>query len=326
MIRSLKCAGAAAVAAALLLSLAAASASAQGWPGRPIRVVAPAVPGGVTDIVARAVSQPLSERLGQPVVVENRAGGSGLIATEAVATAPPDGYTILLVTEGNPLGPNMYRDWKYDTMKSLDYVSLLGSGMFVIVVHPSLPIHTLKEFVAYAKAAKEPVLFGTPGIGQRLVMEQLKSLEKFKADNVAYKGGAQAVGDIVAGHVKVGVLGLAPSLAHFKSGALRPLAVTGARRAAALPDVPTVAELGYKDFEFTQWQGFGVPPGTPPEIVTRLHDELIKVMAMPATIAKLASIGMDNSTSPTPAAFTQWIKQQNDRWPPLFKAAGIQPE
>jgi tripartite-type tricarboxylate transporter receptor subunit TctC len=313
-------------AVAALLSLVAAEASAQAWPARPVRLIAPAVPGGVTDIVARAIAQPLSERLGQPVVVENRAGGSGLIALEAVATAAPDGYTILLVTEGNPLGPNMYRDWKYDTVKSLDYVSLLGSGMFVVVVHPSVPVKTLKEFVAYAKSRKEPVLFGTPGIGQRLVMEQLKSLDHFKAENVAYKGGAQAVGDIVAGHVKVGVLGLAPSLAHLKSGALRALAVTGAQRAAALPDVPTVAELDYPGFEFTQWQGFGLPPGTPPQIVARLHDELMKVMNMPDTIEKLASIGMDNGTSATPAAFTQWIKQQNDRWPPLFKAAGIQPE
>jgi tripartite-type tricarboxylate transporter receptor subunit TctC len=313
-------------AAAVLLSLVAAEASAQAWPVKPVRLVAPAVPGGVTDIVARAIAQPLGERLGQPVIVENRAGGSGLIALEAVATAAPDGYTILLVTEGNPLGPNMYRDWKYDTVKSLDYVSLLGSGMFVVVVHPSVPVKTLKEFVAYAKSRKEPVLFGTPGIGQRLVMEQLKSLDHFKAENVAYKGGAQAVGDILAGHVKVGVLGLAPSLAHLKSGALRALAVTGAQRAAALPEVPTVAELGYPGFEFTQWQGFGLPPGTPPAIVARLHDELIAVMNLPDTIEKLASIGMDNGTSPTPAAFTQWIRQQNDRWPPLFKAAGIRPE
>jgi tripartite-type tricarboxylate transporter receptor subunit TctC len=312
----------------VLICAAAAphAALAQAWPSKPIRVLAPAVPGGVTDIVARAIAQPLSERLGQPVVVENRAGGSGLIATEAVVTAPPDGYTILLVTEGNPMGPNMYRDWKFDALKSLDYVSLLGSGMFIVVVHPSLPVTTLKELIARAKAGKEPMLFGTPGVGQRLVMEQLKSLENFKADNVAYKGGAQAVGDIVAGHVKVGVLGLAPSLPHLKSGALRALAVTGAHRAAALPDVPTVAELGYPGFEFTQWQGFGLPVGTPPEIVARLHDELVQIMKMPATIEKMASIGMDNSTSATPAEFTKWIGVQNDRWPPLFKAAGIHPE
>ena len=315
-----------AVLAFMISAVAPSVVSAQAWPAKPIRLIAPAVPGGVTDIVARAIAQPLSERLGQPVVVENRAGSSGLIATEAVVTAPADGYTILLVTESNPLGPNMYRDWKYDAVKSLDYVTLLGSGMFVVVVHPSMPVKTLKELVGFARAARDPMLFGTPGIGQRLVMEQLKNLEHFKADNVAYKGGAQAVGDIVAGHVKVGVLGLAPSLPHFKSGTLRALAVTGAHRAAALPDVPTVAELGYPGFEFAQWQGFGVPPGTPPEIVARLHDELMQVMNTPSTIEKLASIGMDNSTSATPADFTQWIRVQSDRWPPLFAAAGIQPE
>ena len=164
-------------------------AAAQAWPSKPIRLLAPAVPGGVTDIVARAIAQPLSERLGQPVIVENRAGGSGLIALDAVATAAADGYTILLVYEGNPMGPNMYRDWKYDALKSLDYVSLLGSGMFVVVVHPSVPATTLKELIGLAKTGKEPMLFGTPGVGQRLVMEQIKSIEHFKADNVAYKGG-----------------------------------------------------------------------------------------------------------------------------------------
>jgi len=312
---------------AVLLSFAAgAPALAQAWPSKPIRVIVPAVPGGVTDIVARLVSEPLSKALGQPIIVENHAGGSGLISVEMVTKAPPDGYTLLLVTEGNPMGPNVYKDWKHDPVKSIDNVTMLGRGMFVIAVHPSHPATTLRELIQDGQKSAKPVLFGSPGNGQRMVFEQLKSLNHFKAENVAYKGGAQAVADIAAGHIKVAVLGLAPSLPYFKAGKLRPIAVTGLVRAAALPDVPTVAEQGFPGFQFTQWQGFGVPPGTPAAIVNRLHDELVKIMQMPSVVEKLASIGMDNSTSTTPAEFTEWVQAETNRWPPLFKAAGLTPE
>jgi tripartite-type tricarboxylate transporter receptor subunit TctC len=158
------------------------------------------------------------------------------------------------------------------------------------------------------------------------VFEQLKSLNKFAAENVAYKGGAQAVADIVAGHVKVAVLGLAPSLPHIRSGRLRPLAVSGAARAAALPEVPTVAELGFPGFEFAQWQGLGAPVGTPRELIERLHREALEAMRQPAVVQQLAAIGMDDSTSATPSSFRQFIQRETDRWPPLFKAAGISAE
>ncbi|MFO1160212.1 MAG: tripartite tricarboxylate transporter substrate binding protein [Reyranellaceae bacterium] len=316
----------AALTAAFGIAMAPGAATAQSWPTRPLRIVVPAVPGGATDIVTRAVAQPLAERLGQSVVVENRAGGSGLIALDTVATSPSDGYTLLLVTEGNPMGPNMYKDWRPDPVKSLDYITLLGRGMFIVVVHPSFPANTLGELIEQARQSPQPILFGTPGVGQRLVFEQLQALNKFRAENVAYKGGAQAVADLVSGHVKVGVLGLPPAIPHIKAGRLRALAVSGLQRSASLPEVPTVAELGFPGFEFAQWQGLGAPPGTPADVIALLHREALQVMALPATIDKLATIGMDNSTSASPAAFAQFIQRETDRWPPLFKIAGIQPE
>lgn len=312
--------------ALLVVTAPSAPVSAQSWPARPIRLIVPAVPGGVTDIVARAVAQPLSEALGQSVVVENRAGGSGVIATESVITAAPDGYTLLLVTEGVPMYPSMFKDWKNDPAKSLDYIGLAGRGMFVLVTHPAFPAGTLADLIKYAKSSPRPLLCATPGTGQRMVFESLKSLNNFPGENVAYKGGAQAVGDVVAGHVKVAVLGLAPSLPYFKSGKLRPIAVSGLKRAATLPDVPTVAELGFPGFEFVQWQGLAAPVGTPLEVIARLHRELLRVMQMPSTIERLASIGMDNATSATPGDLTAMVQRETDRWPALFKAAGIQPE
>ncbi|WP_395709400.1 Bug family tripartite tricarboxylate transporter substrate binding protein [Reyranella sp.] len=316
----------AALVAALGLAVPARAGRAQAWPTRPLRILVPAVPGGATDIVTRAVAQPMGEQLGQSVVAENRAGGSGLIALDTVMASPPDGYTLLLVTEGNPMGPNMYKDWKPDPVRSLEYITLLGRGMFIVVVHPSSPADTLAELIEQARQSPQPMLYATPGVGQRLVFEQLKSLNKFRADNVAYKGGAQAVADLVSGHIKVGVLGLPPAIPHVRAGRLRALAVSGLQRSAALPDVPTVAELGFPGFEFTQWQGLGAPAGTPAEIIDRLHREALRAMALQATIDKLATIGMDNSTSAAPAAFTDFIRRETDRWPPLFKTAGIQPE
>jgi tripartite-type tricarboxylate transporter receptor subunit TctC len=312
--------------ALLVVTAATVPAFAQSWPTRPIKLLVPAVPGGVTDIVARAVAQPMSEALGQSIVVENRAGGSGVIATESVITAAPDGYTLLLVTEGVPMFPSMFKDWKNDPAKSLDYIGLAGRGMFVLVTHPSFPASTLADLIKYAKSSPRPLLYATPGTGQRMVFESLKSLNNFPGDNVAYKGGAQAVGDVVAGHVKVAVLGLAPSLPYFKSGKLTPIAVSGLKRAAALPDVPTVAELGFPGFEFVQWQGLAAPVGTPPEVIARLHQELLRALQLPSTIERLASIGMDNASSAAPRDLTAMVQREADRWPALFKAAGIQPE
>jgi tripartite-type tricarboxylate transporter receptor subunit TctC len=313
---------------ALGLCAAASLACAQAWPGKPIRILVGYAPGGVTDIVARSVAQPLGDVFGQSVVVENRPGAAGVIATEFVAKSAPDGYTLLMFVDGNSMMPAAIKGLQHDPVKSFAQVTLLGRGALVLVAHPSFPPNTLQELVQHAKRNPAELSFATPGKSgpQHLAFESLKTLGGFKAEHIPYKGGGQAIVDVVAGQVKIGMLGMAPSLPHIKAGKLKALAVTGRDRAASLPDVPTVAEQGFPGFEVAQWQGLVAPAGTPPAVVARLHAELVRIMRMPAIVEKLAAIGMDNSTSATPDEFTQWVQKETNRWPALFKAAGIQPE
>ena len=314
--------------AALALSSCAGLALAQAWPAKPIRIMVSYAPGGVTDTIARWVAQPLGEALGQSVVVENRPGAAGVIGTEIVAKAPPDGYTLLMFVDGTSMMPAAIKGLQHDPVKSFAQVTILGRGSLVIVAHPSFPANTLQELIQYAKRNPGELSFATPGKSgpQHLTFESIKTLGGFRAEHIPYKGGGQAIVDVVAGQVKIGVLGMAPSLPHIKAGKLKALAVTGRDRAPALPEVPTVAESGFPGFEVAQWQGLVAPTGTPPAVIARLHAELVRIMRMPAIVEKLASIGMDNSTSATPDDFTQWVQKETSRWPALFKAAGIQPE
>ncbi len=314
--------------AALLLCGAAGAAFAQAWPAKPIRIMVSYAPGGVTDTIARWVAQPLGEALGQSVVVENRPGAAGVIGTEIVAKAPPDGYSLLMFVDGNSMMPAAVKQLQHDPVKSFTQVTLMGRGSLVIIAHPSFPPNTLQELVQYAKRNPAEMAFATPGKSgpQHLAFESIKTLGGFKAEHIPYKGGGQAIVDVVAGQVKFGILGMAPSLPHIKAGKLKALAVTGRERSPALPDVPTVAESGFPGFEVAQWQGLVAPAGTPAAVIARLHAEVVRVMRMPAIVEKLSSIGMDNSTSVTPEEFTQWVQKETNRWPVLFKAAGIQPE
>ena len=314
--------------AVLVFCGAAGLACAQAWPGKPIRILVGYAPGGVTDIVARSVAQPLGDVFGQSVVVENRPGAAGVIATEFVAKSPPDGYTLLMFVDGNSMMPAAIKGLQHDPVKSFAQVTLLGRGALVLVAHPSFPPNTLQELVQHAKRNPGELAFATPGKSgpQHLAFESIKTLGGFKAEHIPYKGGGQAIVDVVAGQVKIGMLGMAPSLPHIKAGKLKAIAVTGRERAVSLPEVPTVAESGFPGFEMAQWQGLVAPAGTPPAVVARLHAELVRIMRMPAIVEKLAAIGMDNSTSATPEDFTQWVQKETGRWPALFKAAGVLPE
>ena len=298
------------------------------WPNRPLRVIVSYAPGGVTDIIARAIAQPLGEALGQSVIVENRPGAAGVIGTEMVAAAPPDGYTLLMFVDGNSMMPTAIRNIRHDPVKSFTHVSLLGRGSLVLVAHPSLPVTSLAEVIRYAKANPNALSFATPGKSgpQHLAFESIKATAGFNAEHIPYKGGGQAIVDVVAGQVKLGMLGMAPALPHIKAGKLRALVVTSRERSKLLPDVPTVHESGIPGFEMAQWQGLVAPAGVPPEIIARLHAELLKAMRLPAVIEKLSAIGMDNAVSATPSEFTQLIQRETNRWPEVFKAAGIQAE
>ncbi len=298
------------------------------WPNRPIRVIVSYAPGGVTDIIARAIAQPLGEALGQSVIVENRPGAAGVIGTEMVAAAPPDGYTLLMFVDGNSMMPTAIKNIKHDPVKSFTHVSLLGRGSLVLVAHPSLPVTSLAEVIRYGRANPTALSFATPGKSgpQHLAFESIKATAGFNAEHIPYKGGGQAIVDVVAGQVKLGMLGMAPALPHIRSGKLKALVVTSRERSRLLPDVPTVHESGIPGFEMAQWQGMVAPAGMPAEITARLHTELQKAMRLPAVIEKLSAIGMDNAVSATPSEFTQMIQRETNRWPDVFKAAGIQAE
>ena len=317
-----------AAAAALLCAVAPPAALAQSWPSKPVRIIVPHAPGGVTDVVTRTVAQPLSEALGQPVVVDNRPGAAGLLGTEVAATAAPDGYTLLMFVDTNTIFPSTVKSLRHDPPKSFAPITLLGRGAHVLVAHPSLPVETLQDLVRYAKAHPRELSYASPGTGspQHLGVEIIKSAAGLDMVHIPYKGGGQAIVDVVGGQVKLGILGMAPALPHIKSGRLKALAVTGATRSKVLPDVPTVAESGFPGFETGQWQGIVAPAGTPAAVITRTHDELLKIMRQPAIAEKLAAIGMDTTTSATPEDFARMLQDELKRWPEVVKAAGIQAE
>jgi tripartite-type tricarboxylate transporter receptor subunit TctC len=312
---------------AAMVVAVAAPAGAQTWPSRPIKLIVPHAPGGVTDVVARLVAQPLGEALGQSVIVENKPGASGLVGTESAAAAAPDGYTFVMFVDANTILPSTVKQLNHDPLKSFAPITVLGRGSHVIVAHPTLGVRTLPELIAYAR--KNPGLsYASPGVGspQSLSMETVKNAAGLDLTHIPYKGGGQAIGDVVSGQVKVGVLGMAPALPYIKSGKLEALAVTGGKRTALLPDVPTVAEAAVPGFETAQWQGISAPAGTPPAVIQRMHDELVRIMNTPKVIERLAAIGMDNATSATPDDFTGMIAAELQRWPAVVKLAGIQPE
>ena len=316
------------LAAALMLVLTSTAAFAQAWPNRTIRLVVSYAPGGVTDFVARLIAQPLSETLGQSVVVENKPGAAGMIGNEVVATSPPDGYTFLMYVDANAILPSIMKHVPYDALKSFEPITVLGRGSHVILAHPSLPVRSLGELIAYAKKHPGELSYASPGPGspQSLSVEAIKKASGINIVHIPYKGGGQAIADVASGQVKLGVLGMAPALPHIKSGKLIALAVTGGKRSPLLPDVPTVAEAALPGFETVQWQGIAAPANTPAPIVNRIHGELVRIMGTPHVIERMASIGMDNSTSPTPADFRRLIEGDLERWPAIVKAAGIEPQ
>ena len=311
-----------------LVFASAAGAFAQSWPAKPIRLIVCYAPGGVTDVIARLVAQPLSEALGQSIVVENKPGANGVIGSEIVAGSAPDGYTLLMYVDGNTVLPSIMKKLPFEPLKAFAPITVLGRGSHVIVAHPTLPVHSLGELIAYARKHPGELSYASPGLAspQSLSLEAIKKASGIDIVHIPYKGGGQAIADVASGQVKLGVLGMAPSLPHIKSGALLALAVTGAKRSPLLPDVPTVAEAALPGFETVQWQGMAAPAGTPPQIIGRIHDELVRIMATPAVIERLKSIGMDNSTSPTPDDFRRTIESDLARWPAVVQAAGIQPE
>jgi len=313
------------LAALTLAAVAATAAHGQpAYPSKPIRMIAPSSAGGPVDLIARAIAQGLSEAVGQQVVVENRVGAAGLIGTELVAKAPPDGYTILLGFSG-PLAivPNLVAATPYDPLKDLLPVSEVAAAAYVLLVHPSVPAKSVKELMALARAQPGKMNFGSGGNGTGIHMasELLKQTAGVNIVHVPYKGAAPAMTALMAGEVDMMFNALPPTMPYLKSDKLRPLATGGAKRSALVPYLPTVRESGY-DFEMSGWYGVLAPRGTPPAIVTRLNSELIRALGTAEMKERLTRLAVD-AVGSTPDAFGKRMREELARWAKVIAAAGL---
>ena len=301
-------------------------ARAQTYPSRPVRWVVPFPPGGVTDIVARLISQWLSERLGQPFVIENRPGAGGNIGAEAVVKAAPDGYTLYLSSSPNAISATLYDNLNFNFIRDIAPVASISISPLVMEVNPSVPAKTVPEFVAYAKANSGKLNMASNGNGttSHLAGELFKMMTGINMLHVPYRGAAPALTDLIGGQVQVMFDVMASSIEHIRAGKLRALAVTTATRSEALPDVPNVGEF-LPGFEASAWQGVGVPKNTPTEIVEKLNKEINAGLADPKLRARLADLG-GTVIGGSPADFGKLIADETEKWGKVIRAANIKPE
>jgi len=307
-----------------VLALLATGAWGQAYPAKPIRLVVPFPAGGTTDILARAVGQKLTEAWGQPVVVDNRPGAGGNIGSELVAKAAPDGYTLLMGTVGtHAINASLYAKMPYDHIKDFAPVILVAGVPNVLVVNPAVPVNSVQELIAYAKANPGRLNFASSGSGTSIHLsgELFKVMAGVQMTHIPYKGSAPALQDLIGGQVQLMFDNLPSALPQIKGGKLRALAVTSATRAAALPDVPTVAEAGLPGFEASSWFGVLAPAGTPVAIIARLNAEIAKWLASPEAREKLASQGA-NAAGGSPEDFAKHIAAETAKWQKVVKESG----
>lgn len=307
--------------AAVPLLLAAGHAQAA-WPERPITLVVPYTPGGVTDALARNVAKALGERLAQPVVVENRAGGGANIGAALVAQAKADGYTLLMGSAAtHAINATLYKKLSYDHIKDFAPISFVAQVPNVLVVHPSVPANNVKELIAYAKSHPGRLNFGSSGAGGTIHLsgELFKSMAGVQMTHVAYKGSAPAVNDLLGGQTQV--MFDSSVVPHVKAGKLRALGVTSAKRSSALPDVPTIAEAGLPGYEATAWFGILAPAGTPEAVITKLNAEISAVLRDPAILKWMEGQGFEVAGG-SPADFTAHIRKETAKWARVVKDSG----
>lgn len=316
------------LAAGLILCLPVLAQSPAGqYPERPVRIIVPYAAGGATDSVARLVGQKMSQELGQAIVIENRAGADGNIGAELVARSAPDGYTILMGDVGNlTMGPAVRRSVPYDAVRDFAPITQLVSAPNFLAVHPSVPVNNFRDFIAYAKANPNKLSYASSGTGgsAHLAGELLKRATGIDIVHVPYKGASAAVTDVLRGDVQV-MFGLSVVLPYVKDGKLRALATTGPRRMAVLPEVPTIAEMGFPGFEATAWYGLLAPAGTPKPIVARLNQVALRALQSPEVKQRLEAAGNELVGS-TPDEFAAYIKSEKAKWSETVAAAGIKVE
>jgi tripartite-type tricarboxylate transporter receptor subunit TctC len=306
-----------------------AAAADPAYPVRPIRIVITVVPGGGADITARAIGQKMTEAWGQQVIVDNRPGANGAVGMSIVANANPDGYTIVEGTIGPvAVNPSLYSKLPYDPIKDFEPVARAVSALNVLVVHPSLPVKSVKELIAYAKANPGKLNYGSSGVGfaDHLAGELFSTLTGVKMQHVPYKGGTPAMIDLIGGNIQLIFATVSTGLTHMKANRIRPLAVTFAKRVDEFPDLPTVAESGVPGFSVDNWYGFQAPRGTPKTIVRKLHAEINRILGLPDVKERLAGLGIFPFTLPSPEAYGDYIKSEIAKYAKVVKDAGVRAE
>jgi tripartite-type tricarboxylate transporter receptor subunit TctC len=308
---------------ALLAAVAVTSAGAAEnlqYPSKTVRIVVPYTPGGGVDIMGRLIALKLTERLGQQFIVENRAGGGTIIGTEAVARAAPDGYTLLFANPALTATPALVDKVPYDTLRSFASIGMVGSSFNVLVVHPSLPVKSVKELVALAKARPGELNYASAGTGIaiHLAMELFQSVSGIEVVHIAYKGASPAITDVLGGQVPLMFATTPPAVEHMRTGRLRALGVSSARRLAVLPHVPTIAESGYPGFEVNNWYAFVAPAQTPRPVIDKLNSEIIAIVRLADVKERIAALGNEVETS-TPAQFDAQLRREIVMWQKVLK-------
>ena len=309
-----------------LFLIACAQALAQSYPSRPVRIVVPYSAGGGTDIVARAVGQKLSDKWGQPVVVDNRVGANGIIGAEAVAKAQADGgHTLLMSTPAEvSTNPHLYANIPYNAERDFAPVTLIAITPLVVAVYPGVPARSIQELIALAKEKPASLGFATPGLGssQHLTGELLMMSAGIKLVHVPYKGAGQSIPDVIGGQVPMGIYGVLTISQHAKAGRLRMLAVTTPKRSSAYPDLPTLAESGFPGFDTSLWFGLIAPAATPKPVIGKLHDDVIEALKLPDVKERIASQGAD-IVGDTPSEFAVFIAAESAKYAKIIKQAGV---
>jgi tripartite-type tricarboxylate transporter receptor subunit TctC len=313
------------VTAACIVLAAALSGQVRAFPDKPVRLVVPYAPGGSSDVIARMLGQKLSEMWNQPVVIDNRPGATSIIATEIVAKSAADGHTLLVTTAAFTIVPSLMDKLPYDPARDFEPITLINTTPLVLVVNPGVPAKTVRELIALAKAKPGTLTFGSSGSGgsNHLAGELFNTMAGVKIVHVPYKGNAPALNDLVGGHVDLVFNGLTSALPPIKAGKLRPLATTSLARAGALPEVPTLDELGMKGFQAVGWNGLSAPARTPKEVIMRINADVLKVIRSPQLAERLKAEGSDPVGS-SPEQFAAFLREETARWSKVIKFAGIQ--
>jgi tripartite-type tricarboxylate transporter receptor subunit TctC len=308
--------------------LAAATAAAQSYPAKPLRIIVPVAAGGATDILTRAVAQRLASVWQQQVLVDNRPGGGSNVGFDVAAKAPADGYTLLMAQPAFTVNVSLYKKLPYDPLRDFAPIILTAWGANVLVVHPSVPVRTLKEFIALAKSRPGQLSYGSAGNGTtpHLSGELLKSMTGIQMTHIPYRGAGASIVDLMGGHVDLAFVSLSSVVPLVKAGKLRAIAITSGKRSALMPALPTFIESGLPGFEVTGWFGLVAPTGTPREVVDRVHDTVANALAHADVLQTLTAVGLEPAAPNTPEQFGQFLKAEIEKWAKVVKVSGAKAE